>query len=50
MTMLEFAIFFFFKQSAVAAYWEIAAHWAYNMFSQYKYLGVNLVFFPPRFF
>ena len=30
----------------MAAYWEIAAHWAYNMFSKYKYLIiiVNLVF------
>ena len=33
----------------VAAYWEIAAHSAYDMFSQYKYLIVNLVFVPPRF-
>ena len=28
----------------VAAYWEIAAHSAYDMFSKYKYLIVNLVF------
>ena len=28
----------------MAAYWEIAAHSAYDMFSQYKYLIVNLVF------
>ena len=28
----------------MAAYWEIAAHWAYDMFSKYKYLIVNLVF------
>ena len=28
----------------VAAYWEIAAHLAYDMFSKYKYLIVNLVF------
>ena len=28
----------------MAAYWEIAAHSAYNMFSKYKYLIVNLVF------
>ena len=28
----------------MAAYWEIAAHLAYNMFSKYKYLIVNLVF------
>ena len=34
----------------MAAYWEIAAHSAYNMFSRYKYLIVNLLFFfPPRF-
>ena len=30
--------------SGVAAYWAIAAHSAYDMFSQYKYLTVNLVF------
>ena len=28
----------------MAAYWAIAAHSAYDMFSQYKYLIVNLVF------
>ena len=28
---------------------KIAAHSAYDMFSWYKYLIVNLVFFPPRF-
>ena len=28
----------------MAAYWEIAAHSAYDMFSGYKYLIVNLVF------
>ena len=33
----------------VAAYWAIAAHSAYDMFSQYKYIIVNLVFFLPRF-
>ena len=32
----------------MAAYWEIAAHSAYDMFSKYKYLIANLVF-PPRF-
>ena len=32
----------------MAAYWEIAAHSAYDMFSKYKYLIVNLVF-PPQF-
>ena len=33
----------------MAAYWQIAAHSAYDMFSKYKYLIVNLVFSPPRF-
>ena len=28
----------------MAAYWEIAAHSAYDMFSKYKYLMNNLVF------
>ena len=28
---------------------KIAAHSAYGMFSWYKYLIVNLVFFPSRF-
>ena len=28
----------------MTAYWEIAAHSAYDMFSKYKYLIVNLVF------
>ena len=28
----------------MAGYWEKAAHSAYNMFSKYKYLIVNLVF------
>ena len=28
----------------MAAYWEIAAHSAYDMFSKYKYLIVDLVF------
>ena len=28
----------------MATYWEIAAHSAYDMFSKYKYLIVNLVF------
>ena len=28
----------------MATYWEIAAHSAYDMFSWYKYLIVNLVF------
>ena len=33
--------------NCVVTYWEIAAHSAYNMFSKYQYLIVNLVF-PPR--
>ena len=31
----------------MAAYWGIAAHSAYDIFSWYKYLSVILVFFPP---
>ena len=31
----------------MAAYWGIAAHSAYYMFSWYKNLSVILVFFPP---
>ena len=31
----------------MAAYWEIGAYSAYDMFSKYKHLTVNLVF-PPR--
>ena len=31
----------------MAAYWKIAAHSVYKMFSKDKYLSVNLVFFPP---
>ena len=35
----------------LAAYWEIAAHSAYDMFFKYKYIVLNcLVFSPPRFF
>ena len=30
--------------NCVAAYWEIAAHSAYNIFSKYKYLIVYFVF------
>ena len=30
--------------NCVAAYWEIAAHSAYDMFSMYSYLIVNIVF------
>ena len=32
----------------MAAYWEIVAHSAYDMYSKYKYLIVNIVF-PSRF-
>ena len=28
----------------MAIYWEIAAHLAYDMFSTYRYLIINLVF------
>ena len=34
----------------MAAYWQIAAHSAYDMFYKYKYLIVNLVFPPGNFF
>ena len=33
----------------VAAYWALAAHSAYDMFSQHKYLIVSQGFFLPRF-
>ena len=33
----------------MAAYWEIAAHPAYNMLSQYKYLIANLVVLNCRY-
>ena len=33
----------------MTAYWEIVALSAYDMFSKYKYLNVNLVLFTPRF-
>ena len=32
------------SDNCVAAYWEIYAHSAYDTFSMYKYLIVNLVF------
>ena len=38
-------MFAYFKLSSgnrVAAYWEIAAHSAFDMFYKYKYLIVNL--------
>ena len=37
------------KNFFVAAYWEIAAQSAYDMFSQYKYLSVYLVLLPSQF-
>ena len=37
-------IFYLSSGNRVAAYWEIAAHSTYDMFSKYKYLIVNLVF------
>ena len=40
-------VFIFYLSSG--NYWEIAAHLAYDMFSWYKYLSVNLVFPTPRF-
>ena len=43
-----FSYFYLSSGSLVAAQWKIAAHSAYDMFSMYKYLIVNLVF-PPRF-
>ena len=33
----------------MAAYWEIAAHLAYGMFSKYKYLIVKLGFLASVF-
>ena len=33
----------------MADYWEIAAHWDYDIFSWYQYLSVNLVFSHPSF-
>ena len=37
-------VFIYIVLDYVAAYWEIAAHSAYDMFSKYKYQVVNLVF------
>ena len=45
---VHFHSFYLISGNLVAAYWEIAAHLAYDMFSEYKCLIVNLVF-PPRF-
>ena len=39
----------FLEQTCVAAYCKIAAHSAYDMFSKYEYLNVNL-FFPNSIF
>ena len=40
---------FVFKVTELPTVWKIAALSAYDMFSWYKYLIVNLVFFPSRF-
>ena len=37
-------VFIFLFKFGVVAYWEITDHSAYNMFSTYKYLIVNLGF------
>ena len=42
-------IFYLSSGNLVAAYWEIAADSAYDMFYLYKYITVNLVF-PPTWF
>ena len=44
-----FSYFWLSSGNGVTAYLEIAAHSAYDMFSIYKYVIVNLVFFPPLF-
>ena len=37
-------VFFLYFYSSSGTYWEITAHSAYDIFSKYKYLIVNLVF------
>ena len=51
MLFAPYICFHIFNQlgNRVTAYWEIAAHLAYDMFSWYKYLIVNLVFSHLRF-
>ena len=41
---VRFHILYLSSGNKVVAYWEIAAHSAYDMFSKYKYLIVNLAF------
>ena len=46
-----YVFIFFVKSRSLSGHLlgKIAAHLAYDMFSWYKYLIVNLVFFPSRF-
>ena len=44
---VRFSYFYLSSGNRVVAYWERAAHSAYDMFFKYKYLIVNLNF-PPR--
>ena len=44
-----FSYFSSFRIKKVAAYWGIAAHSDYHMFSWYTYLGAILLFSTPRF-
>ena len=51
MLLAPYVCFHIFSQVWVTEwppYGKIAAHSAYDMFSWYKYLIVNLVFSPPR--
>ena len=50
MKNLSGKLLYFFLSGLCHAYWEIAAHSTYDMFSEYKYLIVNLVFFFFFFF
>ena len=43
----KFSYFHLSSGNRVAAYWEIAAHTAYDLFSKYKYLFVNNYFDFP---
>ena len=49
LSLMYVLIFLVSSANRVAAYWGIAAHSAYDMFSLYKYLSVILVFPTPRF-
>ena len=44
LSLMHVFIFCLSSSNLVAAYWEIASHSAYDVFSKYKYLIVNLVF------